>query len=54
MCTGKFKTEAFYANGVKMIVSNEFPNGIKFEGTEGWIFVSRGNYTVTSSDPVPN
>jgi hypothetical protein len=49
---GAFKTEALYANGVKMIVSGEFPNGIKFEGTNGWIFVSRGNETVTASDPV--
>jgi predicted dehydrogenase len=49
---GPFKTEALYANGVKMIVSGEFPNGIKFEGTNGWIFVSRGNETVTASDPV--
>lgn len=49
---GKFRTEAVYANGVKMIVSNDLPNGIKFEGTEGWIFVTRGNYSVTASDPV--
>jgi predicted dehydrogenase len=49
---GPFTTEAVYASGVKMIVSGEFPNGIKFEGTEGWIFVSRGNETVTASDPV--
>ena len=49
---GPFRTEALYANGVKMIVSGEFPNGIKFEGTEGWIFVSRGNEAVTASDPV--
>ncbi len=49
---GKFRTEALYANGVKMIVSNDLPNGIKFEGTEGWIFVTRGNYSVTASDPV--
>jgi hypothetical protein len=28
------------------------PNGIRFEGTEGWLFVSRGNEQVTSSDPV--
>ncbi len=47
---GIFKTEAVYADGVKMIVSNEFPNGIKFEGTEGWLFVSRGDYQVTASD----
>lgn len=51
---GIFKTEALYANGVKMVVSNELPNGIKFEGTEGWIFVTRGNYQATASDPVPN
>ena len=48
---GEFKTEALYASGVHMIVSREFPNGIRFEGTEGWIFVSRGNETVTASDP---
>ncbi|MBL7870933.1 MAG: Gfo/Idh/MocA family oxidoreductase [Cyclobacteriaceae bacterium] len=51
---GIFKTEALYANGVKMVVSNELPNGIKFEGTEGWIFVTRGNYQATASDPVSN
>jgi predicted dehydrogenase len=49
---GPFKTEAMYANGVHMIVSGEYPNGIRFEGTDGWIFVSRGNETVTASDPV--
>jgi predicted dehydrogenase len=48
---GDFKTEALYANGVKMIVSGAFPNGIKFIGTDGWVFVSRGNETVTSTDP---
>jgi predicted dehydrogenase len=49
---GPFRTEALYANGVTMIISGDFPNGIRFEGTEGWIFVSRGNETVTASDPV--
>jgi predicted dehydrogenase len=49
---GPFRTEALYANGVRMIVSGDFPNGIKFHGTEGWVFVSRGNETVTASDPV--
>src|SRR5688572_607844 len=49
---GPFKTEALYADGVKMVVSGDFPNGIRFEGTEGWIFVSRGNEKVTASDPV--
>lgn len=49
---GDFKTYGLYANGVTMVVSGEFPNGIKFIGTKGWIFVSRGNETVTASDPV--
>ena len=51
---GLFKTEGIYANGVKMIISNEIPNGIKFEGTKGWIFVTRGNYRASSSDPIQN
>jgi len=49
---GDFRTEAVYANGVRMIVSGSFPNGIRFEGTSGWLFVSRGNEAVTASDPV--
>ena len=51
---GIFTTHALYDNGVEMTVSNELPNGVKFEGTEGWIFVTRGNYQATSSDPVVN
>jgi len=49
---GIFRTEAMYANGVHMIVSNELTNGVKFIGTDGWIWVTRGNYRVTDSDPV--
>jgi predicted dehydrogenase len=48
---GKFLTHATYANGVTMDISGDFPNGIKFYGTKGWIFVSRGNEAVTASDP---
>ena len=51
---GIFNTYAKYANGVEMKVSNELPNGVKFEGTDGWIFVTRGNYQATASDPVNN
>ncbi len=51
---GIFRTEALYENGVHMIVSNELPNGVKFIGTEGWIWVTRGNYRVTDTDPVAN
>ena len=48
---GDFKTEALYANGVKMTISGAFPNGIKFYGSEGWLFVSRGDEQTTPSDP---
>lgn len=49
---GRFRTEALYDCGVRMIISDDFPNGLRFEGTEGWIFVSRGDERVTASDPV--
>jgi predicted dehydrogenase len=49
---GAFGTEASYANGVRMSIGNDYPNGIKYYGSKGWIFVSRGNEAVTESDPV--
>lgn len=48
---GNFKSEALYANGVRMTISGKFTNGIKYIGTKGWIFVSRGDQKVTASDP---
>jgi predicted dehydrogenase len=48
---GKFLVQARYASGVTLTIGDEFPNGIKFMGSEGWIFVSRGAGTVTASDP---
>ena len=48
---GPFRTVGRYANGVEMIVSGDFPNGLRFIGSDGWIFVSRGNEQVTASDP---
>jgi hypothetical protein len=41
---GNFEVKATYANGVTMFVSGDRPNGVRFEGSEGWIFVTRGNY----------
>jgi len=49
---GKYRITAKYPNGVIMTVCDEFPNGVRFEGSSGWIFVTRGNYAVTASDPV--
>ena len=48
---GDFNVEAKYANGVTMFISGKNPNGVRFEGSDGWIFVSRGAVQVTASDP---
>jgi myo-inositol 2-dehydrogenase/D-chiro-inositol 1-dehydrogenase len=48
---GPYNIELKYANGATMIVSDKLPNGIRFEGENGWIWVSRGSYTATKSDP---
>jgi len=37
-----YRFECTYPGGVRMIVSNGFPNGVKFVGTDGWVFVDRG------------
>lgn len=47
---GAFETHARYANGVLMTVSGTLPNGVKFIGDDGWIFVTRSG-PVTASDP---
>jgi len=49
---GDFMVRAMYENGIEMLISGGYPNGIRYEGTEGWIFVSRGSYQATASDPV--
>jgi predicted dehydrogenase len=48
---GKYRVEAKYANGVTVEICDEFTNGLRFEGNDGWIFVTRGNYAATASDP---
>ena len=48
---GDYEVKAKYANGVTMFINSKNPNGIKFVGAEGWIFVSRGNVGVTTTDP---
>jgi predicted dehydrogenase len=48
---GDFMVKAEYENGITMFTSGGFPNGIRYEGTEGWIFVSRGDYQASASDP---
>ncbi|MBT6448428.1 MAG: Gfo/Idh/MocA family oxidoreductase [Flavobacteriaceae bacterium] len=50
---GDFMSKAEYENGITMYTSSGgYTNGIKYIGTDGWIFVSRGAYTASASDPV--
>ena len=44
--------KAEYDNGITMLTSGGYPNGIRYEGTEGWVWVSRGSYVASASDPV--
>jgi predicted dehydrogenase len=49
---GDFFAKAEYKNGITMLTSGGYPNGVRYEGTEGWIFVTRGSYSASPSDPV--
>ena len=46
---GAYRVELTYPGGVHVTVSDKFPNGLKFIGDAGWIFVSRGS--VATKDP---
>ncbi|HTD96072.1 MAG TPA: Gfo/Idh/MocA family oxidoreductase [Edaphobacter sp.] len=48
---GKFLTHAIYANGITMDISGDFPNGIKWYGTKGSLFVTRDEQASPTSKP---
>ena len=49
---GDFMVKHEYENGISVLTSGGYTNGIRYEGSEGWIFVSRGSYTASASDPI--
>jgi len=49
---GDYMVKMEYANDITVYANSETPVVIRYEGTEGWIEVFRGNYSVTESDPV--
>lgn len=49
---GDFFVKHEYENGITVYTSGGYTNGIQYIGDEGWIFVSRGSYTASASDPV--
>ncbi len=48
---GAYLVKAEYDDGLTLYSSGAYPNGIRYEGSEGWIFVSRGDYQATDTDP---
>ena len=49
---GEYDITLAYPDGTPVHVWNKFPNGVRFVGEKGWIFVSRGAAKVSASDPV--
>jgi myo-inositol 2-dehydrogenase / D-chiro-inositol 1-dehydrogenase len=52
---GKYSVKLNYGNGVVMTISDGLPNGVRFEGEDGWIWVTRGKAdspeALNASDP---
>jgi myo-inositol 2-dehydrogenase / D-chiro-inositol 1-dehydrogenase len=49
---GDFMVKMEYENGITMYANSETPVVIRYEGTDGWIEVYRGDAAITESDPV--
>ena len=49
---GEYDITLTYPDGTPARVWDKFPNGVRFIGEKGWIFVSRGSAKVSASDPV--
>jgi predicted dehydrogenase len=45
----EYEFDAIYANGVKLQVSSKHRHGVKFIGTDGWVWVTRGKIEASSA-----
>jgi predicted dehydrogenase len=48
-----YHVEMVYPKNVRVILDQSFPNGIRFEGDEGWVFCSRGDETAAGNESNP-
>lgn len=48
---GPYHVEAKYANGTTLIIDSKLPSGVRFEGTDGWVWVTGSAERFTASDP---
>jgi len=47
---GPYHVRAKYANGAVVYMSEKYPNGLRFVGESGWIWVTRGRYNPQDVD----
>ena len=45
-----FHFECLYENGVTLIISDQERRGVTFEGSDGWVFATRGRHEASSEE----
>ncbi len=48
-----YHVEMLYPKNVRVILDQRFPNGIRFEGDEGWVFCTRGDDVAAGNENNP-
>jgi myo-inositol 2-dehydrogenase/D-chiro-inositol 1-dehydrogenase len=49
---GPYHIRARYASGAVMYISDKYPNGVKFLGDDGWVWVTRGRFSAMDMQAV--